>query len=79
MAAVDRVNGEAAAMNQVGKTMIWVQKGSVTDLDAEVRAVGQVATIMIIGTLDSGNITMGIEGSVPAGYTEVEIVGDAFA
>lgn len=79
MAAVDRVHGEAAEMNQVGKTMIWVQKGSVTDLDAEVRAVGQVATIMIIGELNGGDITMGIEGSVPAGYTEVSIVGASFA
>jgi ABC-type sugar transport system substrate-binding protein len=73
MATVTRVNGATAAMEQVGRDIVWLKRtgdiSAAADLEATTKAIAQYCTVTIIGTPASGGTIFGVEGfpaSVPA-------------
>ena len=85
MATFERVNGAAAAMEQVGRDLVWVQNSanmSVTaTFEAAIQALQDQATITVIGAPTAAGVTCGVEGmgTVPGGWSVVTLSGLTFA
>ena len=87
MAVFARVNGAAAAMEQVGRDLVWVQNTSncavTATFEAAIQALQQNASITIIGAPTAAGVTCAVEGveaaNLAAGWSEVTLTGLVFA
>lgn len=84
MAGFTRVNGTVVPCEQIGRDLVWLKTTADLTangaLEAAVREVAQMATVMIVGTPTAGGCIFGVEGlaAAPAGYTIVTLSGVTF-